>query len=555
MGTLKRLGSRFQYEIFALLGTLVILWQMLLPGYVLTLDLTFGPLRPAPVYAGLKAATYAPDWLIYVAHSLISGWLVEKIILFGMFFLLFYLPLRFYPFSKNYGEAYFVSLLYTINPFVYERLLAGQWKVLFAYAFLFPFVACLIRFYKDFAWRPILMAFAWLLLIGMFALHMLVMGVFILFLFGTCLYVRSFFLKEHQRLGVFLARFFPVLGVFIVISLYWVIPAFNAPTLSVSTFTEADSSAFQTAGDKRIGTEGNVAALYGFWGEHETWSAHFHSPKEHLALWETTGALLAVLIAVGVFSALIDAKRRFIGLWLVLLGFAAFVFSIGVGDSVFRPFNAWLFENIWFWRGFRDTEKWSGVLVLAYALFAGIGLSYLLSKLSKYKKTTRVFVVAVCALPLFYTPTMLFGFAGQLSPVEYPAAWAQANAILSQDKNCAAVFLPWHQYYTPIFNHRILTGNTARLYFSCTIYSSADAEIGDVGDEVGKSAQYYAIEKALVSDTAGPNTTIRFLKSQGIEYLIFTNDEVSDDSYKYPFLRSSLVHKVIDTPTLVLFSL
>ena len=198
--------KRFQYELFALGGTIVLLWQMLLPGYVLTLDMVFGPHAVMPSYAGLSAATFPPAYVIYLLHSVLSGWVIEKLILFLLFFLLLYLPLRFYPFRNIYGEAYFAALLFAVNPFVYERFLAGQWEVLYAYAFLFPFISCLIRFYQNLSWRSVCMAALWLLLIGMFSLHILVMGAIILLIYALIAALRISIAREWQILKTFLWR-------------------------------------------------------------------------------------------------------------------------------------------------------------------------------------------------------------------------------------------------------------------------------------------------------------------------------------------------------------
>src|SRR5271168_26691 len=207
MTKIKDLLLQFKYEIFALCGALIILWQMLLPGYVLVLDTVFGPHAIMPPYAGLAAATFLPSYLIYLFHFVLSAWIIEQIILVLLFFLLFYLPLRFYPFKTKNHEEYFVAVLYAINPFVYERFLAGQWEVLYAYAFLFPLVSSLIQFYRSQSWQSIVYAFASLLIIGVFSLHFLVMGSMIITLYIIVSFLSLLISKEHPVLKIFLSRF------------------------------------------------------------------------------------------------------------------------------------------------------------------------------------------------------------------------------------------------------------------------------------------------------------------------------------------------------------
>ena len=555
MQRIKELAYRFRYEIFAALGACIVLWQMLLPGYVIVLDMVFGPHMSPPLFVGLDAAGFPFAYVIYLLHFVLSGWVIEKVILFALFFLLFYLPFRFYQFSNTYGEAYFVSVLYAVNPFVYERFLAGQWKVLAAYAFLFPFISLLIRFYRELSWRSALEATIWLLLMGMFSLHFLVMGAIIMGLYALAAAVRMSTAREWQILKTFLWRLCVSIALLCALSSYWIIPALTTKTTVISTFTGADLEAFKTAGDTHIGTLGNVAALYGFWGEHEVWSAYHSSPKERLWLWGASGAALAILIALGVAVGLRNPRTRFSVLLVASVGIVALVFSTGLGQSVFLPFNTWLFAHIWFWRGFRDTEKWSGVLALAYALLGGLGLGYFVHNLAGYKKLVRLVVLSVCILPLLYTPNMLFGFNNQLRPVEYPSTWQEANNTLKQDASCKAIFLPWHEYYTAIFNNRVLAANTAPAYFDCNIVSPANAEIGDVGDGIKASdATYQAIDQAITSNTEAPDATVKLLASYGVRYIIFTPDEKYDDPYQYPFLTSSKLHKVIDSPSLALYS-
>src|SRR3990172_10911585 len=94
----------------------LILWQLLLPGYILTLDMVWG-----------------------------GSWITQKLFLIVLFFLLFYLPVKFFPFEIGEKYKYFAGLFYTINPFVYERFLAGHWLVLLLYAMLPPLTYYIIR--------------------------------------------------------------------------------------------------------------------------------------------------------------------------------------------------------------------------------------------------------------------------------------------------------------------------------------------------------------------------------------------------------------------------
>jgi hypothetical protein len=74
----------------------VLFWNLLFPGYLLTLDMVFVPHMPMPHLAlgGFwNAALYR--WAMYVLGLLIPGWIVEKIMLIGLFTALPTLAYRF----------------------------------------------------------------------------------------------------------------------------------------------------------------------------------------------------------------------------------------------------------------------------------------------------------------------------------------------------------------------------------------------------------------------------------------------------------------------------
>lgn len=549
---------RFRYELFAAAGTVIVLWQMLLPGYVLTLDMVFGPAAAMPSLEGIAAAGFPVSYLIYALQFALSGWIVEKALLLSLFFLLFYLPLRCYPFRNENGEAYFAALIFAINPFVYERFLAGHWRILFAYALLFPLASCLARFYRERSWSAILSAAAWLVGIGLFSLHLFVMGVVVVALFTLAGTVQMLSQGGYESLRHFMTRIVAMALIVGAVSLYWIIPAIVNANV-VGTFTPAHWKAFKTASDPFLGTIGNVAALYGFWGEHEMLSTYFVWPKDGVLLWWFSGAMLAAILLCGLWRGSRDRSTRFAAFWLIGIGILSLIFSAGIGDNVFAPFNLWLFEHIPFWQGFRDSQKWSAVLTLTYALFCGIGAGYVLQKIAKAR--LRVLVLALlCTVPLLYTPNLLFGFNRQLQPVWYPATWAEANEILKDDPACKAIFLPWHLYYALSFNHDLITANTAPHFFDCEIISGNGAELGGIESRGIYGADYDALEVAVTQNDPMKNeSALETLRAQSITHVIFTDDLAGRDIFYYPFLVNHGLERIyegaVDNEAIMLFKL
>ena len=197
MNKLRDYLWRFRDEIFALVGMIVVLWQMLLPGYVLLLDLTWGPIRHFTTQDHFLN-TLPIDALLAFVQQFDVGWVVEKGVLILLCFALFYIPLRAYPFVSRYGERYVAALFFAINPYVYERLLAGQWLVVAGYCVLPLFLSSLYHALYDISWRRTLMPFVWLFAIGLFSLHTLVMGCILYAMFFFAVLISKIVAHDAQ---------------------------------------------------------------------------------------------------------------------------------------------------------------------------------------------------------------------------------------------------------------------------------------------------------------------------------------------------------------------
>ena len=544
--------QRYVTALFAAAGTIVVLWQLLLPGYVLTWDMVFGPSHIFPAQTGLLSALPL-RLLIWGMGYIAPMWLVQKVILIGLFFSLFYLPLKFFPASIQGFARYAGAALFAVNPFVYERMLAGQWGVVAAYALLMPLTHFLFELIERPTRRRALYLVLTMLLIGLFSLHAFAMSVLAVAL------VIAFALPKQ---GIELLKHAALAGALVFIgSLYWIVPLALSPASSpVPRFDEAHRAAFETSVDPVIfgNAAGNVVMLYGFWGESYPWMQTLLSPKDTLPVFLPTLLVLATIIITGIVRLLRAGEGRQRAIALAAIGAAAFVFSVGVAPSMFQTVNVWLFEHVPFWSGFRDTQKWSMWLALMYAYFFAAGASLLLARVRP--QYARVLGALLVALPFFYTFPMLGGFAGQLRALDYPATWYEANAILAEDPECKALFLPWHQYYWLSFNDGRLTGNPAPRFFDCAMITSQDAEIGEIGDQGNPDPSYRAIASAVMSnDAQSVDAAIDVLRGEGIRYIVFTDDILNYDGFSYLFLRSPklflLYHDTVDNQGLAVFKL
>ena len=191
------------------------LWQMFLPGYVLTLDMVWG-----------------------------GSWITQKLFLIALFFALFYLPVKFFPFDIDSKFKYWAGIFFTVDPFVYERFLAGHWLLLLLYAMLPPLVYYLVKLFQNFKKYFLFFSF-WLL---------------------AALLIFGFYFEHFTQI---LKISNPE---------YWQI-------FKTSSFLIGGSSA-------------KVIMLYGFWGESYPWASYFIWPKLSLAL--PVFALIAGLVILGI---------------------------------------------------------------------------------------------------------------------------------------------------------------------------------------------------------------------------------------------------------------
>lgn len=550
------INSFWSYVIFSLLGSLLVLWQLLLPGYVILLDWVPGPYLSLS-YNNVGDFIQAPSsLLLYGLGFVFSAWVVQKIMLVGLVFSLFFIPLLFYPWRKDSFVPYVTSLLAVCNPFVYERLLSGQWRVLVGYVSLFPLFYFLFKWSTTRSLRPLLGVFGTLLLTGMWSIHFLALGMVVTAIYLT---VQAVLLWRERVYSTFfsLTKQLVIGGIlFLVGSLYWIIPYSQSESDVLEHFSHDHFTAFETARDEHIGVFGNVLTMRGFWVERHAWSEQFTLPGS--SPWTFYPAILGLLVlAYFGFRALSSSEelrqRRFMAVVFPM----AVVFASGISAVFIWQLNYWLLENVSFWNGFRETHKWTAVVVTVYALLAGRGIAYLQEhwRLS-YRTPLLLGTTIVIAIAL--APKLFFGLGGQVSPVWYPESWQAVDSILVESTDCQVLFLPWHQYYAVAWNSGQLSANPASEAFACEVVSGQNTELGEMTAFADHIPNYTEIEKVVTNNSSSVEDVadvIKTLRGAGITHIIYSNDLEGRDIYLYPFLTSLELTIVYDSPTIKLYKI
>jgi hypothetical protein len=507
----------FEYALLAL----AILIPLLLPGYILTLDLVFTPTFTWPTEL---TNTYPLDALLWLLHLILPGDVIEKIILFfilllsgaGMHRLLQSIKVKEGISPDVWRIAlYFGGIFYMINPFTYSRFMAGQWMVLLGYALLPFFLQAFIRLLALPTWKHALsvtlLAFA-IVTVSVHHLGMLVLlGILVIIIASILKYWRN---AEHAKR--FIGWLLGSIMCLLVLSSFWIIPTLfgqNTTGQAVAHFDDSHFKAFETAGGNVIGSLGQVVRLQGFWVESR---GLFALPQSLVPFWGLIFLILWVVMGIG----LVKAWRR--NRMLVSIAVGSILLGIILAAT---PIIELLSKVIPFLSGYREPQKFVNLMVIGYSILGVFGISYIIEWASKRFSDAggQAAIIIGLFLPLAITPTMLWGFSGQLQPKSYPVGWSEMNQDLKAiagDKR--TVFLPWHQYDTFDFAGRIIA-NPAEKFFETPVIVSDDPEFKNISSTVPDE------EKNKISEALKNTKTLpEVLRSLDISYILLSkeNDEV-----------------------------
>jgi hypothetical protein len=530
--------------LYGVLG-LAVLAPLVRPGYILTLDMVFTPNLHMPTSS---SNDYLFRVLLYGLHLLLPSDLIEKALLFailllagtGMYRLVDYLK-RTDADTYHIVGSYVAGMFYMINPFTYDRFMAGQYEVLLGYALLPWFVQRLLSFLASPDWHRILWLTLWSVVISIVSIHDIgLMAILAISGLGAMAWRRRGdreWYSKVWRFGLFGA------GLFIVASSYWLVPLTldkGSVATQISSISTNDQSAFATVGGSVLGRVGNIVRLQGFWAEARSM---YKLPQARLHAWGLIGLLVWSLVITGSIR-LWRGKQRAV---VAMLGIAALVGGVMATGAC----NGWLAKHIPLLAGYREPEKFVALLALAYAVFAAYGIAATLAYCRTHggKFFSVGVAIAIALLPIAWTPTMLYGFAGQLHAVHYPDDWSVVDARLKSDPdNFQTLFLPWHLYMHFNFEGRIIA-SPAAAYFDKPVIVSDNPEFH--GAALAKTT---AVKQAL--DNILPQAEYQHnfgaqLAVYHIKYVIVDHDDgYQDEAY---LAHRSDMQLVAKGPTLALY--
>jgi hypothetical protein len=339
------------------------------------------------------------------------------------------------------------GLFYAVNPFVFDRLYAGQLGVLLGYALL-PFA---VAAFLDAAQEPhrVGRAACWAGAAVMMSEHFAWILVPVT---AAIVLTRPHRVRASLRLGG------AALGA-AAISSYLLVAPVLVGTRPAGPLTQL--AAYRTQGDPRVGLLANVAGLYGFFRPGPT------EPKNLFSGWPAVLAALLLIVAVGYVAVLRDAAHRRNGLAILAAGIAGYFLALGDQGPTGGLFRI-AYEHVPGFVIMREPDKFAILVALAYAYGFGWGIAWLTTR-SRQKVAQVAATALAIVLPFAYTPNLLGGLGGQVKASHVPSSWSIASRLVGQD---TVLFLPWHEYFPTPFTDQRVIANPAALYFAGTVLTS-----------------------------------------------------------------------------------
>jgi hypothetical protein len=351
------------------------------------------------------------------------------------------------------------SLLFVVNPFVYERMLAGQEYFLLGVAALPLSVALVVR--ARSAVKSGIAVGSMLAALITISPHLAFIGAVLLaglIASGLINRTRTLTMTSVVALGVAGAA-----------TLAWVIPSGFAGQSATSGL---DVQLFQTAADSRLGLLPNVIGMYGFW------RAGWPLAKESLSTWPLIFAAIIVVAGSGAVSMRHSRFRAPI-LGIGLAGLGGLLLALGNRGPTGALYS-WLYREAPWFRVMREPQKFLVLLVLAYAVMFGFGVSALVRGTSS-RRARLATLALLLSLPCVYSFRSFWGFAGYIHPSPEPTSWVEANAVMG-DGPGAVLVLPWHRYVPfPWTQYRVVASPLASAFSRPAILSD-DPEFGALED-------------------------------------------------------------------------
>ena len=476
-------------------------------GYLLQVDAVFGP-RPGPIDGGFGA----PIALLQAgAVELFGGDVTGRLYAAATLFFAGFAPMVLLRGAPWYGQAA-AGMLGALNPWVYDRLVEGQWGVVIAAAGLFLWVATWENLQSRPGVRSAVLLAACGALIVAFDPHaagplavLTIVGIL-----WQRLWRRSIVLR-WTGVGLGLLALFLSYGV-----LSFFLDDSRGGYNTVRQFTRADFEFFRAVSSDDYGLLPNLAGLYGYWGER---IGRFPLANEGAAWWPVA---TAVIVGAALVGAWLTRGRA----WLLVCG----VVGLGISASTALPGGVsaadWLASHVPAVGAYREPQKWSALWLLALVTLSvgavdGLHRRSLRSSraIDRWAAPALAYAIVLCAL--FPAGVAQIRSAPEIvTPVRYPDYWYRTSDYLVRalPRDEPVVVLPWHLYQPLAASEGRLAANPARQFFSGQLVVPQNLEIPGRFSEI--ESGYDRIGLVARRTGQGSCAVAREIRRQGIRWAL-----------------------------------
>lgn len=354
------------------------------------------------------------------------------------------------------------QLLFCVNPFVFDRLYAGQIGILLGYALL-PFGVRALLEARGQRWPCWLGVGLWWVVLLSCAPH---------FAWIFALPVAVVAVMNVRRPSVVLGVAVSVLVA--LLATVYVLVAGGVGGVGVKVGPR-NLEAFRTTADPHLGLMVNVAGLYGFWRLGPTLA------KQVITGWPILLLVLVLVIAYGYVlqwrRARASWKNRQVVLILLVMGLGGLILAMG-SQGPFGSLFTWMYLHVPYFNIMREPEKFSMLLAVSYAVGFGWGVEALYRNADG--KVARAMTIAIAAVVvLAYEPILFFGLGTQVKTSQYPRSWYSANQLMGTGEGRVLAF-PWHQYLSYPFTQNRVVANLSPGFFSRPVISGDNVQLPNI---------------------------------------------------------------------------
>ena len=461
----------------AALVAAVCLRSLLQHGYLLQVDSVYGPIRPLPGWGFYAPILLIEDALSHVIGSTATG----RLYVTGALVLCVAGPMVLLRDRPWYAQCA-GGLLGGLNPWVYDRIVEGQWGVAAGAGGLFLWVAA----WEALQQRPRGTAAIRLagLTVAIVALNESYTAVIGILLVAALLFTRAWRAAPVRRWTM------AYLAMSALLLLYGVIPFFlGAGDRSIAllqTVGSPDFTAFRTTPSPRFGLL-DLLGLYGYWGER---LGRFPLADGGTGWWPAAALGLTGLALVGAVRA---RHRR----WLLASGAVGLAVSASTAIAGVRDALSAASTHFSLLGALREPQKFAVLWLVALVVLDVEAISAppctdpsVQRRGQRYRHLKGFGAFAMVLATLLPAGAIQMRAVPEVVvPVEYPSDWTQAAAFLHSNVPPGTVVgvLPWHQYEALDFAGGRLVRNPASVIFPGNLLVPKDIEIPGTPSEIPPS--------------------------------------------------------------------